>query len=88
MLIIYFINPSLPVELEEELFTADKDAKEYIADMLKLCAELQTRKYKYIVGYALGFPQKDGVLPESTMYTVNKTVNYYDKDHENESVEE
>ena len=57
-------------------------------DAIKLYKELQTRKYKYLVGYALGFPRKDGASFKSTMYTVNKTVNYFDKDHENESVEE
>ena len=86
LLIIYFVHPS--IEFDEEVYSSDKTVKEEVKDAIKLHSELQTRKYKYLVGYALGFPQKDGVLPEATMYTVNKTVNYYDKDHENESVEE
>ncbi len=87
LLIIYFIRPSLPQELDEEDFVSDKDTKEDIADMMKLCRELETQKYQYIVGYALGIPQKTGASLETIMYTVNKTVNYFDKDHENESEE-
>ena len=87
LLIIYFVRPSLPKELDEEDFVSDKDTKEDLADMMKLRRELQTRKYQYVVGYALGFPQKEGASSETIMYTVNKMVNYFDKDHENESEE-
>lgn len=88
LLILYFVRPSLPEELEEDDFTSDKDTKEDIKDKVKLDLELQTRKYRYLVGYGLGFPRKQGASSETTMYTVNITVNYYDKDHENESEEE
>ena len=86
LLIIYFVHPS--IEFDEEVYSSDKTVSEEARDAIKLYRELQTRKYKYLVGYALGFPQKDGASFKSTMYTVNKTVNYFDKDHENESVEE
>lgn len=88
MLILYFVRPSLPEELDEDDFTSDKDTKEDIKDRVKLDLELQTRKYRYLVGYGLGFPRKQGASSETIMYTVNITVNYYDKDHENESEEE
>ena len=87
LLIIYFIRPSFPKELDEEDFVSDKDTGEDLADMMKLRKELGTLKYQYIVGYALGIPQKTGASFETIMYTVNKTVNYFDKDHENESEE-
>lgn len=86
LLIIYFVHPS--IEFDEEVYSSYKTVNEEARDAIKLYKELQTRKYKYLVGYALGFPQKDGASFKSTMYTVNKTVNYFDKDHENESVEE
>lgn len=88
LLILYFVRPSLPEELDEDDFTSDKDTKEDIKDRVKLDLELQTRKYRYLVGYGLGFPRKQGASSETIMYTVNITVNYYDKDHENESEEE
>lgn len=87
LIIIYFVRPSLSRELDEDDFVSDKDTKEDIAEMMKLRKELQTRKYQYVVGYALGFPQKEGVSSKTIMYTVNKKVNYFDKDHENESEE-
>lgn len=87
LLIIYFIRPSLPQDLDEDDFTSDRDTALDLSDMLKLDAELQTRKYPYIVGYSLGFPQKEGAVKEVIMYTVNKTVNYFDMEHENESEE-
>lgn len=88
LLILYFVRPSLPEELDEDDFTSDKDTKEDIKDRVKLDLELQTRKYRHLVGYGLGFPRKQGASSETIMYTVNITVNYYDKDHENESEEE
>ncbi len=88
LLIIYFIRPSKLEEVEEEFFTSDKNTAEDIKDILKLSAELETRKYRYIVGYALGFPKREGASDETTMYVVNKTVNYFDMEHENESEEE
>ena len=87
LLIVYFVKPSLPTEFDEEDFVSDKDPKEDVLEMLKLRKELDTRKYPFIVGYALGIPQKEGSFFETIMYTVNKTVNYFDKDHENESEE-
>ena len=50
----------------------------------KLRQELKTRKYNYLVGFAFGFPKKDDAVSENIMYTVNKTVNYFDKDHDEE----
>ena len=88
LLIIYFINPSNKDDDFEDVFTADESVGQNFVDEIKLYAELMTRKYNYLVGYALGFPDKDGVSKETVLYTVNKTVNYYDMEHDNESVEE
>lgn len=88
LLIIYFIKPSLPEELDEEYFTSDKETSEDFRDMIKLRMELDNRKYPYVVGYSIGFPQKDNVSSKTTMYTVNKTVNYFDMEHTDECDEE
>ena len=87
LFIIYFIRPSLPNELDEEDFTSDKETGQDLNDMYKLRRELSTRKYPFLIGIGLGFPRKTGIFSESTYYTVNKSVNYYDKDHDNESEE-
>lgn len=87
LFIIYFVRPMLSRDLEEDDFISDKDAKEDKKDMIKLNAELKTKKYPFIVGFSLGFPQKDRVAKDAIMFTVNKTVNYYDMEHENESEE-
>lgn len=90
LLIIYFIRPSLPKDLDEEDFVSDKDTKEDFVDMFKFHRELSKRKFKYLVGFSIGFPRKKGVSFESNRFTVNKSVNYYEKDHyeTNESEEE
>lgn len=87
LLIIYFVRPLLSDELDEDDFVSDRDSTEDKKGMLTLNVELKTRKYPYIVGFSLGFPQKEGATKEVIMYTVNKTVNYYDMEHENESEE-
>ena len=87
LLIIYFVRPLLSQDLDEDDFTSDRDVAEDIKDMLRLNEELKTKKYPYIVGFSLGFPQKEGATKEVIMYTVNKTVNYFDMKHENESEE-
>ena len=55
---------------------------EVVKFLTKWADELETRKYKYVVGYAIGFPRKDDAISISIPYTVNKTVNYFDIDHE------
>lgn len=75
ILIIYFIDPN------NHDSTENIDYK-YISEKLKLNLELISSRYSYLVGYAIGFPHKDGEVEKTTLYTVNKTVNYYEKDHE------
>lgn len=86
LLIIYFVQPSNFDEDYEEKYTSQSDRKDRNAERM-LIAELKTRKYPYIAGYSLGFPQNDGAPSKTTMYTVNKKVNYFDKNHDNESEE-
>lgn len=74
ILIIYFVDPN------NHESTENIDYK-YISEKLKLNLELISSRYSYLVGYAIGFPHKDGETEETTLYTVNKTVNYYEKDH-------
>lgn len=89
LLIIYFIHPKRPKGIDEELFVSDKNWLDEGKDIINLLNELKTRKYSYLVGYAIGFPQRDNdATKKSIIYTVNRTVDYYDKDHENQSEEE
>ena len=78
LLIIYFIDPINDGFDSVERYTSSID----ITDEFKLYLELMTRRYSFLVGYAIGFPKKEGFSGENTLYTVNKTVNYYDKNHD------
>lgn len=78
LLIIYFIDPKNEKNDDEQLFTSTSDKNDEIA----LYIELMNRKYNYLIGYAIGFPEKEGMCEENILYTVNKKVNYFDKEHE------
>lgn len=83
LLMIYFVNPD-----NNDLSEEDKYAGVSIrSEEVKLKRELRTRKYNYLVGFAFGFPKKDDAVSESIFYTVNKTVNYFEKDHEDEGAD-
>lgn len=77
LLIIYFIDPRNDGFYDEEKFTSTSN----ISDENRLYSELITRRYPYLVGYGVGFPQKEGFSEENTLYTVNKKVNYFEKEH-------
>lgn len=89
LLIVYFVKPNikLPDEISEEILTSDKNIADDYLDMVALEKELSLRRYQFIVGYGLGFPKKDNVDFKTIMYTVNKTVNYFEMEH-SESIEE
>lgn len=76
ILIIYFINP------DNHDSPSDNIDYGYRSEEFKLNLELLSSRYPYLVGYAIGFPNKKGENAKATLYTVNKTVNYYEKDHE------
>ena len=80
LLIIYFIDPDNSELSDEDIHSGASSVKEDI----KVKRELMTRKYNFLVGFAIGFPKKDDAVSESIMYTVNKSVNYFEKDHEND----
>ncbi len=75
LLIIYFVDPNNHDEI-------DNIDYKYLTEEHKLLMQLNSSRYSYLVGYAIGFPSKDGENGKTILYTVNKTVNYYDKDHE------
>lgn len=79
LFIVYFITPNTN--------SSDCDTTSPEGSYRKRLSE---NKYKQIVGFAIGFPEKDGQTGSSTLYTVNNKVNYYDKMHEedNEQTEE
>lgn len=78
LLIVYFIDPRNDGFVDDQIFTSTT----YLPDDIKLHLELMTRKYNFLVGYAIGFPKKDGASEDNIMYTVNKKVNYFDKEHD------
>ncbi len=78
LLIIYYINPDNSELTNVELHTGVSSKSEDS----KVRYELLTRRYNFLIGFALCFPNKPGAVSESIMYTVNKTVNYFEKDHE------
>lgn len=80
LLIIYFVYPDNSGLSEEEVHSGASSK----AENEKIITELEKRKYKYLVGYGIGFPQKDNAITESILYTVNKTVNYFEKEHSDE----
>lgn len=78
LLIIYFIDPDNSELADEETFTGVSSQSENE----KVRYELKARKHNYLVGYGLGFPRKDAGYSENILYTVNKSVNYFEKDHD------
>lgn len=78
LLILYFIDPDNSDLTDEDIYTADSSLK----DELKVKVELTHRKHNYLIGFAVGFPKKDDATGENIIYTVNKTVNWFEKDHE------
>ena len=78
LLIFYFIDPDNSDLTDEDIYTADSSIKEE----LNVRIELKYRKYNYLIGFAVGFPKKDNAVGENIIYTVNKTVNWFEKDHE------
>ena len=83
LLIIYFVDLRNDHEdgSSEDLFTGEVGFVDYLKLMLEQCV----MDFKFVVGYAIGFPKKEGEESVATLYTVNKTVNYFDKDHEDYS---
>lgn len=80
LLIIYFVYPDNKNVEEGERYTG-VSSRERETSFVK---RLNDCKYKYLVGFAIAFPKTDDSDGEDIKYTVNKTVNYYDKDHDEE----
>lgn len=78
LLILYFIDPDNSELTDEDIYTSESSLK----DELKVKIEISRRKYNYLIGFAIGFPKKDDAVGENIIYTVNKTVNWFEKDHE------
>jgi hypothetical protein len=83
LLIFYFVHIDNTDMSNEEIHSSISDRKEEI----RVKRELLNRRYNYLVGYAIGFPHKDGATGENITYTVNKMVNYFEKDHDDEGDE-
>ena len=83
LLIIYFINPKNTDQTEEEIHTLNQSVKEQISDIVELSLDLAKEKNKFLVGYAIGFPKKQGSISNGAVhYVVNRTCSYYDKQHD------
>lgn len=70
LFVIYFIDPNNNGHYNEEENTYRQ--------------ELLAKEDQYLVGYAIGFPKKDDEITDVATYIVNKTVNYYEKEHDYE----
>lgn len=72
LLIIYFIDPDNSNLSDEEMYTGASSKSENV----KVRRELKTRRYNYLVGYAIGFPHKDNAVSESILwfYLILKAV--------------
>lgn len=84
LLIIYFVYPDNNNVDAAERFagvSTKERENEYVA-------RVNASKYKYLVGFAIGFAKTDDGEGEDISYTVNKTVNYYDKNHDEEDIDE
>lgn len=82
LLIIYFIQPSNEGVDIDDYFTAENTMEEEVKSQVKLLLEMRQKNMKYLVGYGIGFPHKQGLSGDATNYIVNKTCNYYTKQHE------
>ena len=87
LLMIYFISPinDEDARYDEEYFTSVSNP----TDEIKLYLDLYKNKYNFLVGFAIGFPKKkasnggtEQVEDDNTMYIVNKSCNYYEKQHD------
>ncbi len=88
LLMLYFISPRNDEEMySEEYFTSILDP----TDEIRFYLDLFKNKYHFLVGFALGFPNignshvengTEKVNDENTTYIVNKSCNYYEKQHE------
>jgi len=83
LLIIYFIRPTNRDDDEDiqDFFVSQSESTDPKEEQL-LRDELGARKHNFIVGYGLGFQKVQGTSDESTKYTVNRTVNYFDLQHD------
>ena len=77
LLIIYFIDPCNH---------KDGESIPWEAYEMKLKEDLKECAYNCLIGYAIGFPAKEENKFENAnsvpiRYTVNKSVNYFEKDH-------
>lgn len=77
LLIIYFVTP---IRISENDTVSDEGRfKEQLTK--------NEKKYQFLVGYAIGFPPKEGEESNAVTYTVNTKVNYYDKMHDEDEME-
>lgn len=77
LLIIYFVEPDNSQESDDINHLVLKDDTSLLQD-------LQSKNMKYLIGYAIGFPANAKYNSRDIQYTVNKTVDYFDKDHEDQ----
>ena len=85
LLIVYLVDPGEYARSNDEY-----TSKEDMANELKFIKDLENSKYKYLLGIAIGFPKSEtNKNDENAKYVVNRTQNYYEREHdENEVVEE
>ena len=79
LLIIYPLD--IQINIYKDKNTNSKVSKE---KMIELSNKMQANSFEYMFGFGIGFPRNEAIQGETMIYTVNKTVSYYDMEHEEE----
>ena len=77
LIIIYYVALKID-EDDESRFGSEVKPTVYGV----LLEKLRLENINYVVGFSIGFPRIDGEIEPSTTYMVNKTLNYFDFDHD------
>ncbi len=62
--------------------TAEDSVDEVVLAQIRMLLDMKKNKLPYLIGFAIGFPKKEGVIDGATNYIVNRTCNYYEKQHQ------
>lgn len=82
LLIIYYIQPNNDDVDIESYYTAENSVDEVVLAQIRMLLDMKKNELPYLIGFAIGFPKKEGVIDGATNYIVNRTCNYYEKQHQ------
>lgn len=82
LLIIYFVKPGdYAYDGEQKDLESSQRETEFIHELIN-------QEHRFLVGLAIGFPGKENSTDKNATYIVNRTQNYYEKEHGEEDSEE